>query len=53
MLVFNRVSLRLIVILTCNTHVHNETERESVSFALTAVFYFNALLQLIELDGGL
>ncbi len=40
----------------CNTHIHthrhNGAERESVSFALIAVFYFNALLQLIELDGG-
>ena len=46
-------SLRLTVSLMCNTHVYSGAERESVSFALIAVFYFNALLQLIELDGGL
>lgn len=53
MLAFNRASLRLTVILMCNTHVHSAAEKESVSFALIAVFYINALLQLIELDGGL
>lgn len=53
MLALNGASLRLTVILICNTHVHNATEKESVSFALIAFFCINALLQLIELDGGL